>query len=46
MVTLVAQLQGGRPIEQMFQNALDMMLRMMEKMDRMDAELKELRRMK
>lgn len=46
MVTLVAQLQGGRPIEQMFQNALDMMLRMMEKMDRMDAELKELRKVK
>jgi predicted transcriptional regulator len=46
MVTLVAQLQGGRPIEQMFQNSLDMMLRMMEKMDRMDAELKELRMVK
>lgn len=43
MAQLVSQLQGGRPIEAMFQNALDMMLRMMEKMDKMDAELKALK---
>ena len=40
---VMAQLQGGRPIEQMFQNALDMMLRMMEKMDRMDDEIRKLK---
>jgi DNA-binding Lrp family transcriptional regulator len=40
---LVSQLQGGRPIEVMFQNALDMMLRMMEKMDRMDDEIRVLK---
>lgn len=39
---LVSQLQGGRPIESMFQNALDMMLRMMEKMDRMDDKIRQL----
>lgn len=46
MVQLVSQLQGGRPIQIMFQNALDMMLRMTEKMDKMDAELKELKERK
>jgi hypothetical protein len=43
MAQLVSQLQGGRPIEVMFQNALDMMLRMMEKMDRMDDEIRVLK---
>jgi DNA-binding CsgD family transcriptional regulator len=43
LAQLVSQLQGGRPIEAMFQNALDMMLRMMEKMDRMDDQIRVLK---
>jgi DNA-binding MarR family transcriptional regulator len=43
MLQLVSQLQGGRPVETMFRNALDLMMRMMEKMDKMDDELKALK---
>jgi len=39
---VMAQMQGGRPIEVMFQNALDMMLRMMERIDKQEQRIKEL----
>jgi predicted transcriptional regulator len=41
--SVVAQLQGGRPVEAMFLQAVDLMSRMMEKMNRMDDEIRELK---
>ena len=43
---VMAMLQGGTPVEQMFQQSLGLLSRMMEKMNRMDDEIKELKGMK
>lgn len=45
VLAVMAQLQGGRPIEAMFQQAVGLLAQMMEKMNRMDEEIKELKGM-
>jgi division protein CdvB (Snf7/Vps24/ESCRT-III family) len=46
MQAVMAQLQGGRPVEAMFLQAVGLLTQLTEKLNRMDDELKELRRMK
>jgi hypothetical protein len=46
VLSVMAQLQGGRPVEAMFQQAVGLLAQMMEKMNRMDDEIKELKGMK
>jgi hypothetical protein len=40
VLSVVAQLQGGRPVEQMFLQAVDLLARMTERMNRMEDELR------
>jgi predicted transcriptional regulator len=44
--SVVAQLQGGRPVEAMFQQAVGLLAQMMEKMNRMEDEIQELKKVK
>jgi hypothetical protein len=46
VLAVMAQLQGGRPVEAMFQQAVGLLAQMMEKMNKMDDEIKELRKVK
>jgi len=46
VLSVMAQLQGGRPVEAMFQQAVGLLAQMMEKMNKMDDEIKELKGMK
>jgi hypothetical protein len=46
VLSVMTQLQGGRPVEAMFQQAVGLLAQMMEKMNRMEDEIRELKQTK
>ncbi len=44
VLNVVAQLQGGRPVEAMFLQAMDLLARMTDRMNRMEDEIRELKK--